>query len=325
MRWRWPSGPSSSAAARDRGSRLTVATWRELREQTERQLRALAVDAPDSEARWMIERVSGYDGVELVMSESEPATDAASAHVDDMVARRARGEPLQYVLGEWQFLGLDLIVDRRVLVPRPETEVVAQAAIDEAARLGARRGPPEPWTVVDDAFPLVDLGTGSGALALALATSLPEVFVWATDASDDALAVARANLAGTGVAATRVRLASGSWFDALPTDLRGRIRVIVANPPYIAEHEVPELPRDVIEWEPYGALVSGPTGMESIAAIVAGAPEWLDADGGALVVELAPHQAPDASARARAAGFHEVTIRVDLTGRDRVLVARLGG
>ena len=147
MRWPCRSAPSSSAAsARDRGSLLPVSTWRELREQTERQLRALAVDAPDSEARWMIERVSGYDGVELVMGESEPATDAASAHVDDMVARRARGEPLQYVLGEWQFLGLDLIVDRRVLVPRPETEVVAQVAIDEAARLGARRGPPEPWT-----------------------------------------------------------------------------------------------------------------------------------------------------------------------------------
>ena len=176
---------------RDRGPRLIVLSWRELREQAEVELRALSVDAPDSEARWMIERVSGYDGVELVMGEAEPASDAALGRVDDMVARRGRGEPLQYVLGEWQFLGLDLLVDRRVLVPRPETEVVAQVAIDEAARLGARRGPPEPWAIVDESFPAVDLGTGSGALALALVSALPDVFVWATDVSDDALAVAR--------------------------------------------------------------------------------------------------------------------------------------
>ena len=103
MRSRSPSVRNNSAATAppDRGSRLTVRTWRDLREQTERALRALAVDAPDSEARWMVERVSGYDGVELVMGESEPATDAAAAHVDDMVARRGRGESLQYVLGEW--------------------------------------------------------------------------------------------------------------------------------------------------------------------------------------------------------------------------------
>ncbi|MEX2100055.1 MAG: peptide chain release factor N(5)-glutamine methyltransferase, partial [Acidimicrobiia bacterium] len=108
---------------------IAVTTWRQLREQTHARLRELSVDAPETEARWMVERVSGYDGVELVMGESEPATAPAIAHVDDMVARRASGEPLQYVLGEWQFLGLDLLVDRRVLVPRPETEVVAQAAI----------------------------------------------------------------------------------------------------------------------------------------------------------------------------------------------------
>ncbi len=101
------------------------------------------------------------------------------------------------------------------------------------------------------------------------------------------------------------------------------MRVIVANPPYIAEHEVPDLPRDVIEWEPYGALVSGPTGMEAIETIVDGAPAWLDPSGGALVVELAPHQAAPAVDLARAAGLPDVSVHPDLTGRDRVLVARL--
>jgi release factor glutamine methyltransferase len=191
-------------------------------------------------------------------------------------------------------------------------------------RLGYRRGARS----IVDAAPRgtgADLGTGSGAIAIALEAELSEVTVWATDLSDDALAVARANLAGTGVAATRVRLAGGHWFDALPHEVRGRLRVIVSNPPYVAEHEVDALPPTVADWEPRGALVSGPTGLEAIEVIVAGAPEWLDTSGGALVVELAPHQADAGRQLALAAGFTEVDVRADLTGRDRVLVARLPG
>ena len=127
-----------------------------------------------------------------------------------MLERRVDGEPLQYVLGRWDFLGLDLLVDRRVLVPRPETEVVAQTAIDEAVRLGARRGAARPgWLAADTSYAVADLGTGSGAIALVLARELPDAEVWATDVSDDALAVARANVAGVGSAATRVRLRRG--------------------------------------------------------------------------------------------------------------------
>ena len=163
------------------------------------------------------------------------------------------------------------MVDRRVLVPRPETEVVARTAIDEVVRLGARRGAHDPWGGAATSFPVADLGTGSGAIALALARELPDAEVWATDVSDDALAVARANLAGVGSAATRVRLESGSWFDALPEALRGRLRLVVSNPPYVAEHEVADLPADVADWEPRQALVSGPTGLEAIEAILAGA------------------------------------------------------
>ena len=122
---------------------------------------------PEHEARWMLERVSGYDGAELLTHEHELATAPAAQHLDDMLDRRAGGEPLQYVLGRWDFLGLDLLVDRRVLVPRPETEVVAQTAIDEAVRLGARRGPHDGWLAADTAYAVADLGTGSGAIALA--------------------------------------------------------------------------------------------------------------------------------------------------------------
>ena len=303
----------------------TVTTWADLRVHAEARLQETAVLTPAAEARWMVERVSGYDGVELVMGEHEAASAPAVQHLDDMLDRRAAGEPLQYVLGRWDFLGLDLLVDRRVLVPRPETEVVAQVALDEAVRLGARRGTHEPWAAGTTAYAVADLGTGSGAIALALASELPDAEVWATDVSPDALAVARANAAGIGTAATRVRLEAGSWFEALPGELRGRLKVVVSNPPYVAETEVPELPAVVADWEPRLALVSGPTGLEAIEIIVAEAPGWLDPEGAVLVLELAPHQAATATELARAAGFDTVDIVRDLADRERVLVARRQG
>ena len=183
------------------------------------------VAAPDTEARWMVERVSGYDGVELVMGEHEERDRARrSQHLDDMLDRRSEGEPLQYVLGRWDFLGLDLLVDRRVLVPRPETEVVATHRDRRGARLGRRRG-----AATRGRAPRRTRWSPTSAPARARSRSrspseLPDAEVWATDVSDDALAVARANLAGIGRRrATRVRLARGSWFDALPTELRGRV------------------------------------------------------------------------------------------------------
>ncbi|HEY3671352.1 MAG TPA: peptide chain release factor N(5)-glutamine methyltransferase [Acidimicrobiia bacterium] len=300
-------------------------TWADLRVRAEERLRDASALRPENEARWMVERVSGYDGTELITNERELAPAPAVLHLADMLDRRVGGEPLQYVLGRWDFLGLDLLVDPRVLVPRPETEVVAQTAILEAERLGARRGKHDGWLAADTAYAVADLGTGSGAIALALARELPDAVVWATDASDDALVVARANVAGVGSAATRVRVARGSWYDALPSELRGELRVIVSNPPYVAEHEVTDLPRDVAEWEPRAALVSGPTGYEALEALIADAPAWLDPAGGALVLELAPHQADRAHELATGAGFDDVRVDRDLVGRARVLVARVQG
>lgn len=259
------------------------------------------------------------DTTEQVAEANAVATTRAGAGLDGLLARREAGEPLQYVLGSWSFCGLDLLVDRRVLIPRPETEVVAQVAIAEVARLGERVGRADPWAGALTHYAVADLGTGSGALALALASALPDAEVWATDASEDALAVARANVAGSGTTAARVRVAAGSWFAALPDDLRGSLLLVVSNPPYIADHE--ELPAIVRDWEPAGALFSGPTGLEAIEHLIATAREWLDA-AGTLVLELAPHQAETATALATAAGYAEVIVAPDLTGRDRVLVAR---
>src|SRR5207248_11751603 len=139
---------------------------------------------------------------------------------------------------------------------------------------------------------------------------------------EDALAAARANLVGIGSpAAVRVRMVRGAWFDALPAAFRGQFDVVVSNPPYIAADEV--LPPEVANWEPRSALIAGTAGTEAVAEIVAGAPSWLGPDG-AVVVEIAPHQAADAVALARDAGFGHVDVRPALNGRARVLAARRG-
>ena len=284
-------------------------TWRSLLAGAEAALAAAGLASPSVDARRLVERASGLDGVALVVGLDESAPRRSVAHLDAMVARRVEGEPLQYVTGRWGFRHLDLLVDNRVLIPRPETELVVEVALGELRSTSGAR----PSLAVD-------LGTGSGAIALSLAVEVVTTSVWATDVSPAALAVARANLAGIGRPAARVRLVEGDWFAALPAELAGRVDLVVANPPYVAEAE--DLPAEVADWEPQAALVAGPTGMEDLARIVAEAPAWLS-PGGSLVLELAPHQARSMVAEARSVGFATVEVRPDLTGRDRVLVGRL--
>jgi release factor glutamine methyltransferase len=309
------SGPSDGVSEADAPS------WRELRVEVEERLVDVVGDTAAAEARWIVLEASGFADAELLVEDGERVPALARHRVERMIARRVRGEPLQYVLGSWSFRGIDLMVDARVLIPRPETEIVAQAAIDELVRRGARVGRADPWGADATEYAVADLGTGSGAIALALAVELPDVAVWAADVDADALAVARANLSSIGTAATRVRLVHGDWFEALPIELRGGLRVVVSNPPYVSVAEHASLPPEVGAYEPRGALVSGETGFEDLARLIEAAPEWLE-PGGALVLELAPHQSAPATDAARAAGFGEVEVREDLAGRARVLVAR---
>jgi release factor glutamine methyltransferase len=262
------------------------------------------------EVRWLLEEATGMTWPQG-LDDLAPAR--SGAYFDAMVARRAAGEPLQYVLGHWAFRTLDLMVDPRVLIPRPETEEVVEVALAELDRLQA--------ATANDVV-AVDLGTGSGAIALSMVAERPRVLVWGTDASADALAVARANLAGLGgFAATRVRLAHGSWWEPLPAALRGEISLLVANPPYITSAEMADLDPVVVDWEPRGALEAGPNGTEDIVTILEGALEWL-APQAVVVIELAPGLVTVASSAARDAGFAEVEVHRDLAGRDRILVAR---
>jgi release factor glutamine methyltransferase len=286
-------------------------TWREVAAETEARL-SVITDSPANETRWIIERAAGFDGPEYVLGLDENVTERGMHFHDLMVERRLAGEPLQYVLGRWGFRTLDLYVDRRVLIPRPETEMVAGLAIDELKAMRAA-GIDRPVAV--------DLGTGSGAIGLSLAAEVERAEVWITDASADALVVARSNLAGIGRAATRVRVEEGSWFDALPPELRGSVDLIISNPPYVAiGDEVEEIVR---EWEPQSALFAGEDGLDDIRTILEDAPSWLRS-GGVLILEMDPLQLETASELARSFGFVGIETHADLAGRERSLVVRRG-
>lgn len=272
----------------------------------------------------MVEDAAGLGAGELATDGEQPATVGAVRRVQAMVARRVTGEPLQYVLGHWSFRTLDLMVDPRVLIPRPETEEVVAVALGELDRLAASRAPTGrvPVGRPGAGLVVVDLGTGSGAIALSVAVERPGTEVVATDRSADALAVAAANLAGIGVAGAAVQLCEGDWFEALRQhrpDLAGRVDLMVSNPPYIASAEA--LPAEVADHEPPGALVAGERGTEALEHLIDGSWRWLAPDG-VLVVECAPAQASALADVARAAGFADVDVVADLTGRHRMVVAR---
>lgn len=301
---------AGSSGAGDDELAGTIA-WRSLLGEAVDRLAAAGLPSPQVDARRIVERASGNEGAAFALGLSDLVTVRGIAAFDRLLARREAGEPLQYVLGGWGFRHLDLFVDGRVLIPRPETEQVVEAALAQLRRIGGVGADARPVTVVD-------LGTGSGAIALSVAVEHVHATVWATDVSADALTVARANIAGIGRPGGRVRVAEGDWFDALPEDLRGGIDLVVSNPPYVAADD--SLPAEVADWEPTGALVAGASGLEHLERIVADAPGWLRAGGG-LVVELAPWQAAPVAELARQVGFSHVEVGQDLAGRDRYVTA----
>jgi len=310
-------------------SRCTTVTWRELLAEAARRLRSAGSASPEVDARRIVETASGSDGAAFLLALEEAATQRGVVHFDAMLARRLGGEPLQYVLGRWGFRTLDLMVDHRVLIPRPETEQVVSEALVELDALQRSRsdGRSKPTAMTapagergcHPALRVVDLGCGSGAIGLSIAVERPGVDVWCVDLAPGAVAVTRANLAGLGMAGGRVTVVEGRWFEPLPASLRGSVDLVVTNPPYVAGTD--DLPREVADWEPPEALIPGPTGREAIDQITAAAPTWLAPDG-VLVVEIGATQGSDAKGAAQRAGFGEVDVRTDLLACDRMLVAR---
>ena len=265
-------------------------------------------------ARWLCEEASGAFGDEFLTVLEAAVGERSMAHLDAMLQRLRAGEPLQYVLGHWSFRHLDLLVDTRVLIPRPETELVAQTAID-LVRSSVSHWPERPISVAD-------LGTGSGAIGLSLAFELPRglVDVWLTDVSHDALDVARANTAGLGMAGASVQFGQGEWFAALPGALKGVLGLVVSNPPYIAQDDS-AVETSVRDWEPALALYAGDNGLADVHTIATGAAVWLR-PGGWLVLEIGSGQGTAVADLLVGAGFVDVEIRPDLAGHDRIGIAR---
>lgn len=258
------------------------------------------------EVRWLLREVVGVERSWYALIEDVP-DESDRSRFDAMLGRRLGGEPLQYVIGHWPFRSLDLLVDQRALIPRPETEQVAETALTELDGLA-----------VDNPI-VVDLGTGSGALALAVAVERPAAWVLGVDASRPALELAMENRDRVGLGPRRVALAAGSWFARLPGDLRGVIDLVVTNPPYVATDD--DLDATVRDWEPAEALFAGTDGLDDLRVIIDRAPEWL-ASHGVLVAEIGADQADAVLVLARQAGFSVAEVRQDLAGRDRILVAR---
>jgi release factor glutamine methyltransferase len=261
-----------------------------------------ALESPRLNAELIVGHALGLARMRLYLEFERPVTDAELATIRELVRRRGRREPLQYVLGSAEFMGMRLKTDRRALIPRPETELFVETVLGRCAV------PPAG---------VLDLGTGSGAIALALARSFPEARVTASDASAEALALAAENAASTGLAA-RVEFVESNWFEGLPSGVS--YDLIVSNPPYLSEAEAASAAPEVREHEPARALVSGAEGFADIAAIIAGSANAL-APSGMLALETGIGHHALAAAAARDAGYGRTESLKDLTGRDRFFLA----
>jgi release factor glutamine methyltransferase len=253
------------------------------------------------DAELLIADALGLGRVELYTGFERPLSEEELAVCRELIARRAKREPVAYILGRWGFRGLDLEVDRRVLVPRPETELVVDRCL---ALLEGVSGPD-----------VLDVGTGSGAIALALASEVPEARVFGCDVSEEALDVARSNGARLGL--------DVDWgvCDLLSGIDGRRFDLVVSNPPYVAAGEVESLEPEVRDWEPRRATVAGETGLEVIERLVAAAPAVLDPDG-ALVVEVGAGQAGTVARLLESAGFTDVGRDPDHAGVERIVWGR---
>jgi release factor glutamine methyltransferase len=256
-------------------------------------------------AELLLSGALGVKRLDLYLQFDRPLSDEEIAAFKARLLRRARREPLQYIEGHADFRHLRLRVDRRVLIPRPETELL----VDEV--LG--------WAGDREGLSVLDVGTGSGAIALSLASEGRFSRVVATDASAEALAVARENLEAL-TPATPVELREGSLFDPVQGE---RFDVIVSNPPYIGDRERDDLEAEVRDWEPAAALFSGADGLELITTMVEAAPGYLRANG-ILALEIGASQADAVGDLVRSGGrFREPVIRRDLAGRERMVIAGL--
>jgi len=252
-------------------------------------LAAIGVEDPRLDAEVLLAATTGWDRARLAADSTAEIPPSAARAFGEAVRRRLRREPVAYIVGRKGFRHIDLAVDRRVLVPRPETELLVELALERA-----------PQT-------LLDVGTGSGAIALAVADELPGCEVTAIDTSAAALEVARANAARLGLA-ERVTFLDGT------VPVEGAFDLTLANLPYIAEPDWRSLQPEVTEWEPREALLAGADGLDAIRVVVPAVGP------GTLALEIGEGQAPAVAAILEEAGFGSIEARPDLAGIERVVI-----
>ncbi|PAW68539.1 MAG: protein-(glutamine-N5) methyltransferase, release factor-specific [Opitutia bacterium Tous-C1TDCM] len=263
------------------------------------------VESPRLNAELLVGHALARKRMQLYMEFERPLTEAELEKIRPLVRRRAQHEPLQYITGETEFFGLTLKCDRRALIARPETELLAELVVAAC---------PAPARVLD-------LGTGSGALALALAKTHPAAEVTAVDASPEALALAAENAAANGLAG-RVAFLRSDWFSALPAG--SRFDLVIANPPYLSATETAATALEVRGFEPAAALTAAEDGISDLRRIIAAAPAFL-VPGGLLALETGIAHHAELGRLVAAAGLERFESRQDLTKRDRYVFARAPG
>jgi release factor glutamine methyltransferase len=266
-------------------------------------LRGREADSPRLDAEVLLASVLGCQRIELYTRFDEVVADEPRAAFRELVKRRGHGEPVAYLTGTKEFFSLSFRVTRDVLVPRPETESLVVRSLDLCRGLAGAR--------------IVDVGTGSGAIAVVLARHLPGASITAIDISPQAVAVARENVEAHGVA-DRVRVLEGDLLSGLPEE--ETFDLIVSNPPYIREDEFAGLPRDVRDFEPRGALVAGPRGVEPLERLAGMAADRL-VTGGWLLVEIGPQRASE-EVLAAAPHLQAASTLPDDAGIPRIVQAR---
>ena len=276
------------------------ATVGETERETARRLEAKGLPTAAVDAKLIVAHVLGVSPSGLALERRRVLTTAEQERVSVLAARRAAREPLQYIVGEWGFRRLTLVVDGRALIPRPETETVVERC------LALLRGVDAPL--------VLDVGTGSGAIALAIADEHPGARVTGIDVSAEALSLARENSARTGVAIELLEIDLLSGLPGADWDL------VVSNPPYVRPDEATGLAPEVVDWEPHVALFDAghtETLVRAAAAVLA--------TGGALVLESYDERARAVADLLSRSGFSDVAVTRDLAGRDRVVEGRLRG
>lgn len=261
------------------------------------------LENPRLNSELLVGHALGLKRMQLYLQFERLLTEAELEKIRPLVRRRGAREPVQYITGETEFSGLKLKTDRRALIPRPETERLLEIVVERLAGTPPACG--------------LDLGTGSGALALGLAAAFPAAAVTAIDVSEDALALAQENAATLGLT-ERVRILRSDWFTALGAD--ERFELIMANPPYLSAAETAQTAAEVREFEPVAALTATADGLGDLIKIVADAPRFL-APGGLLALETGIAQHADLLRRVAEAGLSRAESLPDLTGRDRYILA----